>query len=574
MLSLQRLAGNRAVTSLLADYAGRQTRASSTTPAVGSLVAQRAATQESEQATVAGIPVAGDDSPGERGAEEAERQPDLAARGLRERDLKSVPRSPLATGTGMPLSTVMPQGSAGRGHHASQAGAHVRVHTGSGVDGMAERLGAAAFAHGADIFLSGRHYRPGTTEGSRLLAHEVAHVAHAGRGGDRQVHLKKVSKNLDFLMMKRKKVTVAQQAVATLLSPLGRANKKLKAWIERAQARDAYGHWWAESGVATNTRSVADWTANRSWGWWPSDTVSLLQTVKAPGHVVPGILNQGNRLDPHHGEQDVDEAFHPVMEVEEMEEGSDTARRVIKQVNDFAVGFHGSWNWRLAWGKNCRTFQSRMMAQLGLRQGNARRWTTSMQAGATGGPTALSWVLSKLFENGASGKGNAIPALDLGNAKLLLAKGITLSEWQEVAGDPSAQARILANLGLPDNNLGRAQLDGALEKAYFDGEYKDTQDQPAELRLFRAPVVAPPVLRDIVWVRTEILGSPAWKKGGGFSADDYAASLPDSVTIADYNQLDDQGRTAVLRLIGCSANEMNQALSVKFANGDPIHVFT
>lgn len=59
----------------------------------------------------------------------------------------------------------------------------VRIHTGSAASRAADAVGANAFAIGNDVVL-GDAYRPGTTNGRRLLAHELAHVLqHRRRGG-------------------------------------------------------------------------------------------------------------------------------------------------------------------------------------------------------------------------------------------------------------------------------------------------------------------------------------------------------------------------------------------------------
>jgi hypothetical protein len=52
----------------------------------------------------------------------------------------------------------------------------VRIHTDSQADAMARSVSARAFTTGSDIFFAGSEYRPGTTEGDRLLAHELTHV--------------------------------------------------------------------------------------------------------------------------------------------------------------------------------------------------------------------------------------------------------------------------------------------------------------------------------------------------------------------------------------------------------------
>jgi hypothetical protein len=52
----------------------------------------------------------------------------------------------------------------------------VRVHADSGSAASARQLGARAFTVGRDIFFGDGHYRPDSTDGRRLLAHELTHV--------------------------------------------------------------------------------------------------------------------------------------------------------------------------------------------------------------------------------------------------------------------------------------------------------------------------------------------------------------------------------------------------------------
>ena len=53
----------------------------------------------------------------------------------------------------------------------------VRVHTGDGAAALARAVSARAFTVGTDIFFGSGEYRPGTSDGNQLIAHEVAHVA-------------------------------------------------------------------------------------------------------------------------------------------------------------------------------------------------------------------------------------------------------------------------------------------------------------------------------------------------------------------------------------------------------------
>ncbi len=52
----------------------------------------------------------------------------------------------------------------------------VRIHTGRDADVLARAVEARAFTVGNDIFFGAGEYRPGTSDGDRLIAHEVAHV--------------------------------------------------------------------------------------------------------------------------------------------------------------------------------------------------------------------------------------------------------------------------------------------------------------------------------------------------------------------------------------------------------------
>ncbi len=53
----------------------------------------------------------------------------------------------------------------------------VRVHTDERADALARSVSALAFTTGADIFFARGEYRPATTTGDELLAHELTHVA-------------------------------------------------------------------------------------------------------------------------------------------------------------------------------------------------------------------------------------------------------------------------------------------------------------------------------------------------------------------------------------------------------------
>jgi hypothetical protein len=52
----------------------------------------------------------------------------------------------------------------------------VRVHTGTTADALNTAVAARAFATGTDVYFAQGEYKPNTTDGDRLIAHELAHV--------------------------------------------------------------------------------------------------------------------------------------------------------------------------------------------------------------------------------------------------------------------------------------------------------------------------------------------------------------------------------------------------------------
>jgi len=83
-------------------------------------------------------------------------------------------RSRLGAGSSLPVPVVQKFESA-YGHDLSS----VRVHSSNS---MADQLGARAFTVGRDVAFAPGEYRPGTTEGDRLIGHELAHVVQQSGG--------------------------------------------------------------------------------------------------------------------------------------------------------------------------------------------------------------------------------------------------------------------------------------------------------------------------------------------------------------------------------------------------------
>ncbi|MEM6725540.1 MAG: DUF4157 domain-containing protein, partial [Bacteroidota bacterium] len=80
-------------------------------------------------------------------------------------------------GKGEPLpKTTKTQMESGFGADFSK----VRVHTDTSAIQMNQSLNAQAFTHGSDIYFGAGKYQPGSTEGDRLLAHELTHTIQQG----------------------------------------------------------------------------------------------------------------------------------------------------------------------------------------------------------------------------------------------------------------------------------------------------------------------------------------------------------------------------------------------------------
>src|ERR1700694_564040 len=57
---------------------------------------------------------------------------------------------------------------------------HVQVHTSTKASNAAASLNALAYTVGSNIYFANGMYAPQTSDGQRLLAHEVAHVVQQG----------------------------------------------------------------------------------------------------------------------------------------------------------------------------------------------------------------------------------------------------------------------------------------------------------------------------------------------------------------------------------------------------------
>ena len=77
----------------------------------------------------------------------------------------------------------------------------VNIHTDSEAVAMNKELGAQAFATGKDIYFNSGKYRPETSSGKHLLAHELTHVVQQG-GGEKRINKKELSKGQPNTIMR------------------------------------------------------------------------------------------------------------------------------------------------------------------------------------------------------------------------------------------------------------------------------------------------------------------------------------------------------------------------------------
>lgn len=93
----------------------------------------------------------------------------------------------------------------------------VRIHTDSNAALMARDLNALAFTSQSDIYFGTGMYSPGTSEGKRLLAHELTHVVQQSHQNHRACVQRKEAKEMTYVVKPRD--TVAKIAAAFGVTP-------------------------------------------------------------------------------------------------------------------------------------------------------------------------------------------------------------------------------------------------------------------------------------------------------------------------------------------------------------------
>ena len=129
---------------------------------------------------------------------------------------------------------------------------HVRVHSDARAGDSAKAVSAKAYTVGPNIVFGRDRYSPDTSEGKRLLAHELAHVVQQGRGGAAPVKRRDGPLEADA---DRAATTVAQsESIVKVASSSG---------VGLAMEEDFYKERTAQTGLIDD-RSLADWIPTRS----------------------------------------------------------------------------------------------------------------------------------------------------------------------------------------------------------------------------------------------------------------------------------------------------------------------
>jgi hypothetical protein len=81
---------------------------------------------------------------------------------------------------------------------------NVRLHTNSNAVQMSKDMNAQAFTHGNDVYFNENKYDPNSTDGKRLLAHELTHTVQQGGGVKKKMCRRRAVENAKIRSMAKK----------------------------------------------------------------------------------------------------------------------------------------------------------------------------------------------------------------------------------------------------------------------------------------------------------------------------------------------------------------------------------
>jgi hypothetical protein len=238
------------------------------------------------------------------------------------------------------------------GHDLSR----VRIHTDDRAAESARALTARAYTVREHVTFDSGEYRPRTTAGRALLAHELTHTIQQQYGGV-PIQIARSSylaprppaptppgvppgpRVLSFITLKRNWIRTGRDPIPPGMQLLG----------------TDYGHWWTK---------IED--EDESYGWWPDHCpVTARETFFGTNGDLNGVKDPecGGKptQDPHHTDAGA-HSFNPVLL------GNKTDDAVKTEIRRFATSYSGEWRWTFGFGQNCRTFQTELMSAVGLKE--------------------------------------------------------------------------------------------------------------------------------------------------------------------------------------------------------------
>lgn len=133
----------------------------------------------------------------------------------------------------------------------------VTIHTDSSSVEMNRELGAQAFTHGSDVYFDSGKYQPESTEGKRLLAHELTHVVQQGHGDKKND--KKTFEHTGGrpMVQKQDQAHTAVSGIARAIGPI------IKKWIQEIR----FNQWWSNypAGEAEEVKKQIGGKVNAGW---------------------------------------------------------------------------------------------------------------------------------------------------------------------------------------------------------------------------------------------------------------------------------------------------------------------
>jgi hypothetical protein len=157
----------------------------------------------------------------------------------------------------------------------------IRIHTNQDADSYSRAIHARAFTWGSDIFFRAGEYRPGSSEGRRLLAHELTHAIQQGAAQPRPLNDLRISAcTIAHPTLQRQPPPTPSPA--PVVAPAGRATLNfLPILTDRVPAG------W---GVTAPDRAVLDITAYASGGDWKCVVTTADQQTHQGTRLLAGVV--------------------------------------------------------------------------------------------------------------------------------------------------------------------------------------------------------------------------------------------------------------------------------------------